>query len=543
MLAGWIFGFLAAAFSPLAMTIGFIIWGNSWHSSPYALNLFKCTLASLLFMIVSFSIRISHPATFREQSMILLSSFIGIIIGDNTWLMALKLIGAKKVIIIDSLKPFCAAVLGYFFLGEEIDAFICLGMVITTIGVVMTALEQERDEDKGKSNCTDSKESTQSHTTMHDTIDSAGAGHLPLETMIGEKIICEVKPAQDASKVDGSRKKNGNDGLGYAFAAINVILDAVGAVLVKTNGTDLNSFEINYLRFGFAAVFMALLAAAMNIFIAFYRDCNSYWFGNAPFSLLVSVTRMVGLEAKSSKDYNGVSGVSMHDASFLPQFNEVNGHTLDQSWRTTGSQSDLAVTNEASAEVRELTKVRSQSQTDKLYAFKIRRDFSYDERNDDDSDGDGDGETDGNSSPVVVVSSPANESGSTTDSFFSDARSQTLMPARPSGGNQVDISPTVAGSEPRKIDPWYIFPSHERMTPGEWGKVVVGIGFVTFMCPAMSNYALFQIPLSLCLTLTSLGPVYSLPMVYIMNGEVSGPRAVIGAVFAVIGVCIFLLGR
>ena len=52
--------------------------------------------------------------------MLLLSAVIGIIIGDNTWLRALALIGTKRVVFVDALKPFLAAVLSRIFLDESL---------------------------------------------------------------------------------------------------------------------------------------------------------------------------------------------------------------------------------------------------------------------------------------------------------------------------------------------------------------------------------------------------------------------------------------
>ncbi len=57
----------------------------------------------------------------------------------------------------------------------------------------------------------------------------------------------------------------------------------------------------------------------------------------------------------------------------------------------------------------------------------------------------------------------------------------------------------------------------------------------------MSNYALFLLPLSLSLTLNSLGPVYSIPLVYVMLGERSGLQAMIGAVLAVGGIALLCM--
>lgn len=48
----------------------------------------------------------------------MLSAMLGIVIGDNTWLRALRLLGARRVILVDALKPWLAAVLGHFLLDE-----------------------------------------------------------------------------------------------------------------------------------------------------------------------------------------------------------------------------------------------------------------------------------------------------------------------------------------------------------------------------------------------------------------------------------------
>jgi hypothetical protein len=55
---------------------------------------------------------------------------------------------------------------------------------------------------------------------------------------------------------------------GYCLAFTNVLLDSYGSVLTKQYGVDLNTFEINLIRFGFAGVMMALLSLLLT-----GRDC------------------------------------------------------------------------------------------------------------------------------------------------------------------------------------------------------------------------------------------------------------------------------
>lgn len=76
---------------------------------------------------------------------LVLSSLLGIIIGDLAELEALRLVGARRVLMIDTIKPFMASFLGMFFLGERLTIFAFLGMVLTAFGVyivLMVSLEQ-----------------------------------------------------------------------------------------------------------------------------------------------------------------------------------------------------------------------------------------------------------------------------------------------------------------------------------------------------------------------------------------------------------------
>lgn len=55
---------------------------------------------------------------------------------------------------------------------------------------------------------------------------------------------------------------------------------------------------------------------------------------------------------------------------------------------------------------------------------------------------------------------------------------------------------------------------------------------------ALTNYAMFQIPLALLLTLESIGPLYSLPLALIIQKECPSFRASFGAILAVSGIAL-----
>eukprot|EP01039_Chlorochromonas_danica_P001623 gene1627-1772_t len=346
---GYVIGVLTASLSPLAMTFGFILWGKHWQSTPFALNIFKCTVASVIFMLSQWIISPrASQASLSEQGMIFLSSFLGIVIGDNTWLAALQLIGAKQVIVIDTLKPFLAALLGAWVLHEELSWKIALGIITSSIGILLVSLDRESHDEGSEPN--------------------------------------------DSTTTSSSTKKSSRQLLqGYCLAAINVILDAVGSLLTKIYGEKMTTWEINFLRFGFAAVVMAFLCMAM-------------------------------------------------------------------------------------------------------YALK----------------------------------------GGIKKSALSISSYEIVERGKPSDDKDLVL-------ENVSVDAWYVFPTYDRMSHEQWGHVVLGILFVTFLCPALSNYALFQIPLGICLTLTSLGPIYSVPLVWFMTGETTGRQGMIGAILAVGGIFVMTI--
>jgi drug/metabolite transporter (DMT)-like permease len=88
--------------------------------------------------------------------------------------------------------------------------------------------------------------------------------------------------------------------------------------------------------------------------------------------------------------------------------------------------------------------------------------------------------------------------------------------------------------------PWYSMPSLSRRT---WLYILAGVALVTFLTPALSNFALFQIPLALAITLGSIGPLYALPVDFLFKGNVPTVRSVLGCALAVGGIVLLAIRR
>ena len=102
--------------------------------------------ASLFFAAIVLAT--SRFATFERQAVLwmVLSSVLGIIFADTWWLVALKALGAKRLIAVDAIKPFVAAALGAAFLGDRIPPIGYAGVVATTLGVFLLNREEHARE-------------------------------------------------------------------------------------------------------------------------------------------------------------------------------------------------------------------------------------------------------------------------------------------------------------------------------------------------------------------------------------------------------------
>mmetsp|Transcript_12306 Transcript_12306/g.20038 ORF Transcript_12306/g.20038 Transcript_12306/m.20038 type:complete len:137 (-) Transcript_12306:40-450(-) len=79
-----------------------------------------------------------------------------------------------------------------------------------------------------------------------------------------------------------------------------------------------------------------------------------------------------------------------------------------------------------------------------------------------------------------------------------------------------DDTPNNAPASERAPPLWFELPALTRV---DWIQITAGVGLVTFLCPALSNYALFQIALGLAVSLGSIGPLYGLFLDWPFKGK------------------------
>ena len=83
--------------------------------------------------------------------------------------------------------------------------------------------------------------------------------------------------------------------------------------------------------------------------------------------------------------------------------------------------------------------------------------------------------------------------------------------------------------------------SFPAMSRRDSGWIALGVLFVTYLCPVLTVYALGHLKVAVTVTLTSVAPVYSIPVVWFQKRERTGALAICGTALAVGGVCLLTL--
>jgi drug/metabolite transporter (DMT)-like permease len=108
---------------------------------PFALNLFKNAVALVLFvpllLLLGKPLLPAAPAT--DYVLLLGSGLLGIAISDTLFFMALNLLGASLIAIVDCVYSPFIIVLSYFFLGERLNPWQFSGVLLIAAAIAVMA--------------------------------------------------------------------------------------------------------------------------------------------------------------------------------------------------------------------------------------------------------------------------------------------------------------------------------------------------------------------------------------------------------------------
>jgi drug/metabolite transporter (DMT)-like permease len=182
---------------------------------PLVVNAGKCLLGLACFFVVVLvrgalpEIAALPPRTF---GLLALSAVIGLAVGDTAFFQCMKLLGARRALLMTSLVPPMTGAMGVFFLGEPFTPGLALGMAVTVGGVAWVVAE---------------------------------------------------RTASDDAPLPGRAGKLGVIGLGVMWGLLAQVGQAVGAVLTKLSAEGVSALSVSTVRlsFGVLALLMMVIAA------------------------------------------------------------------------------------------------------------------------------------------------------------------------------------------------------------------------------------------------------------------------------------------
>jgi DME family drug/metabolite transporter len=143
--ASWPFAMALALVTALAWGLSGVIWRRGQtlgvdRSTGMSVHYGVSVIISALFLAVTGQLGVYQTIGWESLTSLLLSGVFGGVIGAFALFTAIKLLPAATVFVLNGLTPLVTALGGAWFLGEYINATMWVGIVLTSIGVVVFQL-------------------------------------------------------------------------------------------------------------------------------------------------------------------------------------------------------------------------------------------------------------------------------------------------------------------------------------------------------------------------------------------------------------------
>ncbi len=111
-------------------------------------NIDRMILASIILILIIFLFNLNLNLNYTQVSNLVISSVLGLVLGDSFLFKAFQLIGARLGIMVMASVPVLSTILAYFFLGEILSILGIAGMLLTIIGIITVVLEKPSGQNK-----------------------------------------------------------------------------------------------------------------------------------------------------------------------------------------------------------------------------------------------------------------------------------------------------------------------------------------------------------------------------------------------------------
>jgi len=107
-------------------------------------NIDRMALASVMLFVIIILFGINTRLNYNQVSNLVISSVLGLVLGDSFLFKSFQLIGARLSVIMMALVPVLSTILAYFFLNEIIPFWGLIGILITVTGILIVVLEKKQ---------------------------------------------------------------------------------------------------------------------------------------------------------------------------------------------------------------------------------------------------------------------------------------------------------------------------------------------------------------------------------------------------------------
>ena len=288
---------IAGIFGPGLCTFGLFIWADRWKLGALALNAFKGSFASIFLAAVVAATTRNFAEVYTKEavSQMILASFLGIVVADTWWLLALDILGARRMIAIDSIKPFLSIGFGAIMLGQSLSGLGVAGVIVTTTGIVLVNLdksnkEAESDDDAGSDHAMKniyslpaggSKKIVEllemnenkliasvpiSNESPETVFEPSASRAESLDIHISDATANEATPPpKDSSSPSRFGCKWNSVAAGYWYALGNVLCDLWAATITIKYHGKMSVADVSLVRFGFGAIVLSMAYGAQRV--------------------------------------------------------------------------------------------------------------------------------------------------------------------------------------------------------------------------------------------------------------------------------------